>query len=259
MASETDLVVIHEHPEWQKPLFAALENRGIAYAPFDLKHAAFSNVESLRGLMEHPRHVFVQADICDAAAMARVLTEHRPDAVMNLAAESHVDRSIDGPGAFIQTNVMGVFTLLETSRKYWGELRGERRDAFRFLHVSTDEVFGSLGATGRFDEQSRYQPNSPYSASKAAVHNLSKNLAREWAPKRVRVNTIVPGFFPAEQNRKILSPERVASILGHTPMKRFGEARELIGATLLLASDAAGGFITGSEIVVDGGYHAMTI
>jgi len=98
-----------------------------------------------------------------------------------------------------------------------------------------------------------------YSATKAAVHNLSKNLAREWAPQRVRVNTLVPGFFPAEQNRKILSPERVASILGHTPMKRFGEARELVGATLLLASDAAGGFITGSEIVVDGGYHAMTI
>ena len=98
-----------------------------------------------------------------------------------------------------------------------------------------------------------------YSASKAAVHNLSKNLAREWAPKGVRVNTVVPGFFPAEQNRKILSPDRVTSIMGHTPMKRFGEARELIGATLLLASDAAGGFITGAEIVVDGGYHAMTI
>jgi len=98
-----------------------------------------------------------------------------------------------------------------------------------------------------------------YSASKAAVHNLSKNLAREWAPKRVRVNVLVPGFFPAEQNRKILSPERVSNIMGHTPMKRFGEAKELVGATLLLASDAAGGFITGDEIVVDGGYHAMTI
>jgi NAD(P)-dependent dehydrogenase (short-subunit alcohol dehydrogenase family) len=98
-----------------------------------------------------------------------------------------------------------------------------------------------------------------YSASKAAVHNLSKNLAREWAPKRVRVNTIIPGFFPAEQNRKILSQERVTAILGHTPMKRFGEARELAGATLLLASESAGGFITGAEIVVDGGYHAMTI
>lgn len=97
-----------------------------------------------------------------------------------------------------------------------------------------------------------------YSASKAAVHNLSKNLAREWAPHRVRVNVLVPGFFPAEQNRKVLTPDRVASIMGHTPMKRFGEARELIGATLLLAGEA-GSFITGAELIVDGGYHAMTI
>jgi len=98
-----------------------------------------------------------------------------------------------------------------------------------------------------------------YSATKSAVHNLSLNLAREWAPQRVRVNVLVPGFFPAEQNRKVLTPDRVASILGHTPAKRFGEARELIGATLLLASDAAGAFITGEELIVDGGYHAMTI
>lgn len=97
-----------------------------------------------------------------------------------------------------------------------------------------------------------------YSASKAAVHNLSKNLAREWAARGVRVNTLVPGFFPAEQNRKVLTPERVASILGKTPMGRFGEARELIGAALLLATDA-GSFITGSEIVVDGGFAAMSI
>ena len=97
-----------------------------------------------------------------------------------------------------------------------------------------------------------------YSATKAAVHNLSKNLAREWAAQGLRVNTIVPGFFPAEQNRKVLNPERVASIMGHTPMRRFGEARELVGATLLLASDA-GSFITGSEIVVDGGFASMTI
>ncbi len=97
-----------------------------------------------------------------------------------------------------------------------------------------------------------------YSATKAAVHNLSKNLAREWATHGVRVNTLVPGFFPAEQNRKVLTPERIVSIIGHTPMKRFGEARELIGATLLLASDA-GSFITGTEIVVDGGFAAMSI
>ncbi|MEO6993758.1 MAG: SDR family oxidoreductase [Lacunisphaera sp.] len=98
-----------------------------------------------------------------------------------------------------------------------------------------------------------------YSATKGAVHNLSLNLAREWAPHKVRVNVLVPGFFPAEQNKKVLTPERVSHIMGHTPMKRFGEARELIGATLLLASDGAGSFVTGEELIVDGGYHAMTI
>ena len=97
-----------------------------------------------------------------------------------------------------------------------------------------------------------------YSATKAAVHNISKNLAREWAPLNIRVNTLVPGFFPAEQNKKVLTPERVGQILGHTPMDRFGEAGELVGATLLLASDA-GSFVTGTEMVVDGGYAAMTI
>jgi NAD(P)-dependent dehydrogenase (short-subunit alcohol dehydrogenase family) len=97
-----------------------------------------------------------------------------------------------------------------------------------------------------------------YSASKAAVHNLSKNLAREWAPHGVRVNLIVPGFFPAEQNRRILSPDRITSILGRTPMGRFGEARELVGAAILLAGNA-GSFITGTELVVDGGYHTMSI
>ena len=97
-----------------------------------------------------------------------------------------------------------------------------------------------------------------YSATKAAVHNLSKNFAREWAEKKIRVNTIVPGFFPAEQNKKVLTPERIASIMAHTPAKRFGEASELIGATLLLASEA-GSFMNGAELVVDGGYASMTI
>jgi NAD(P)-dependent dehydrogenase (short-subunit alcohol dehydrogenase family) len=97
-----------------------------------------------------------------------------------------------------------------------------------------------------------------YSASKAAVHNISKNLAREWATAGVRVNILVPGFFPAEQNRKVLNPDRIATIMAKTPMKRFGEARELVGAALLLASDA-GSFITGAEIVVDGGFAAMSI
>lgn len=98
-----------------------------------------------------------------------------------------------------------------------------------------------------------------YSASKAAVHNLSKNLAREWAAQGVRVNTLVPGFFPAEQNRKVLTEDRVAAIMGHTPAKRFGDAEELIGATLLLASEKAGSFVTGIEMIVDGGFSAMSI
>ena len=98
-----------------------------------------------------------------------------------------------------------------------------------------------------------------YSASKAAVHNLSKNLAREWAEQGVRVNTLVPGFFPAEQNRKVLTEDRVAAIMGHTPANRFGDAHELIGATLLLASDKAGAFVTGVEMIVDGGFSAMSI
>jgi NAD(P)-dependent dehydrogenase (short-subunit alcohol dehydrogenase family) len=98
-----------------------------------------------------------------------------------------------------------------------------------------------------------------YSATKAAVHNLSKNLAREWAAKKVRVNTVVPGFFPAEQNRKVLTPDRVESIMRHTPMNRFGNSDELVGVTLLLASDKSGSFITGTEMVIDGGYAAMTI
>ncbi|CAN5249088.1 SDR family oxidoreductase [soil metagenome] len=98
-----------------------------------------------------------------------------------------------------------------------------------------------------------------YSLTKAAVHNLTKNLAREWATSGIRVNTLVPGFFPAEQNRKVLDENRVAAIMGHTPMGRFGTSDELVGATLLLASDKAGSFITGTEVVVDGGYAAMTI
>ena len=129
------------------------------------------------------------------------------------------------------------------------------------------QVFGEAmvkarrGAIINLGSESALTPLSrvfTYSASKAAVHNLSKNLAREWAPAGVRVNTLVPGFFPAEQNRKVLSPDRVASILAKTPMGRFGEARELVGAALLLASEA-GSFVTGSELVVDGGFDAMSI
>ena len=124
---------------------------------------------------DNESYVFFEADICDAVAMDRILAETQPDAIMHLAAESHVDRSIDGPGAFIETNVTGTYTLLEAARSYWTSIG--KPDAFRFHHISTDEVYGSLGATGMFTEDTPYDPRSPYSASKAA----SDHLVRAWA------------------------------------------------------------------------------
>ena len=135
------------------------------------------NLETLISLADDARHVFVQGDICDRALVDRLLAEHRPRAIVHFAAESHVDRSIHGPGEFMRTNVEGTFTLLEAARAYWGALEGEERSSFRFLHVSTDEVYGSLAPDApAFTEAHAYQPNSPYSASKAA----SDHLVRAW-------------------------------------------------------------------------------
>ena len=134
------------------------------------------NLDSLPGLLDHPRHRFEQADICDRRAVERIFREHRPDAVIHLAAESHVDRSIDGPLDFIHTNLVGTAVLLEAARAYWNELEGAARENFRFHHVSTDEVYGDLGDEGLFTEQTPYQPSSPYSASKAG----SDHLVRAW-------------------------------------------------------------------------------
>lgn len=134
------------------------------------------NLDSLASIEGAPNYTFAHVDICDAAAIRRVFRDHGPDAVMNLAAETHVDRSIDGAAEFIRTNVQGTHVLLETARRYWSELEGERKARFRFHHVSTDEVYGMLGATGNFTEQSPYAPNSPYAASKAA----SDHLVRAW-------------------------------------------------------------------------------
>jgi NAD(P)-dependent dehydrogenase (short-subunit alcohol dehydrogenase family) len=194
---------------------------------------------------------FVSTEASDKAAVQRLL-----DTVV--ARSGGVDIVINGAGVnsatpfleigdeeldrIIRINLKGVFYGCQVFGKYLVE-RGQGGSI-----INLGSMSGLIPLSRVFT----------YSATKAAVHNLSKNLAREWAPQKVRVNTLVPGFFPAEQNRKILSPERVASILGHTPMKRFGEAHELVGATLLLAG-GAGAFITGAEIVVDGGYHAMTI
>jgi dTDP-glucose 4,6-dehydratase len=129
------------------------------------------NLDNLAPIARHPRYRFERADICDRQALARIFAAVDPDVVMHLAAESHVDRSIDGPGAFIDTNVAGTFALLEAARAHWQARAGTGR-SFRFHHVSTDEVFGSLGAAGRFLETSPYRPNSPYAASKAAADHL---------------------------------------------------------------------------------------
>ena len=135
------------------------------------------NLSSLADLHGNPAFAFVQADICDAEAMRRTFVSAQPEAVMHLAAESHVDRSIDGPGEFIATNVTGTFQLLQAALGYWRSLEGAPKDQFRFLHVSTDEVFGSLGPTApAFHESTPYDPHSPYSASKAS----SDHLARAW-------------------------------------------------------------------------------
>ena len=138
------------------------------------------NLDNLAGVADDPRYRFERADICDPSAIRRIFEDHKPDVVMHLAAESHVDRSIDGPGTFLETNVTGTFVLLEAARRHWAALQkldgGEAKARFRFHHVSTDEVFGSLGAEGFFHEDSPYQPNSPYSATKAA----SDHLARAW-------------------------------------------------------------------------------
>jgi dTDP-glucose 4,6-dehydratase len=130
------------------------------------------NPDTLSSLRGNHRHVFVRGDIGDRELVAKLLAEHHPDAIVNFAAESHVDRSIDGPAEFVQTNVVGTLALLEAARDYWRGLQDGARDAFRFLHVSTDEVYGSLGAEGKFTEQTPYAPNSPYSASKAASDHL---------------------------------------------------------------------------------------
>tara|TARA_R110002072_G_scaffold67113_4_gene164918 strand:- start:2591 stop:3628 length:1038 start_codon:yes stop_codon:yes gene_type:complete len=131
-------------------------------------------LENVASVADSPLYEFEQTDICDREALGRIFATHQPDAVMHLAAESHVDRSIDGPGAFIQTNITGTYTLLEAARAYWQ--RASKPDGFRFHHISTDEVYGSLGPTGQFTEDTPYDPRSPYSASKAA----SDHLVRAW-------------------------------------------------------------------------------
>ncbi|WP_293645151.1 dTDP-glucose 4,6-dehydratase [Thiolapillus sp.] len=152
-----------------------IENTGYRVVNLD-KLTYAGNLESLEPVSGDERYVFEKVDICDGAEVRRVFREHQPSAIMHLAAESHVDRSIDGPADFIETNVTGTTVLLEAARAYWNDLAEGEKQQFRFHHISTDEVYGSLGPEGMFTESSPYQPNSPYSASKAS----SDHMVRAW-------------------------------------------------------------------------------
>ncbi|HEX8208545.1 MAG TPA: dTDP-glucose 4,6-dehydratase [Longimicrobium sp.] len=178
------------------------------------------NLDSLASVLPHPRHVLERVDIRDADEVARVFAEHRPDAVMHLAAESHVDRSIEGAAPFISTNVVGTYVLLEAARHHRDSLAGEERERFRFLHVSTDEVFGSLGEEGKFTETTPYSPNSPYSASKAA----SDHLARAWHHTYglpVLVTNCSNNYGPYQFPEKLI-PVVVLSALAGRPIPVYG-------------------------------------
>jgi len=184
-----------------------------------------ANLANLDSVAQAPGHAFERADICDAAAMARIFRDHDPDAVMHLAAESHVDRSIDGPAAFIETNVTGTGVLLEAARAHWRALPDGRRAAFRFLHVSTDEVYGTLGATGRFTEATPYAPNSPYAASKAASDHLARAWGRTYGlPVLVTncSNNYGPFHFPEK-----LIPVTILSALAGRPIPVYGQGENV--------------------------------
>ncbi len=183
------------------------------------------NRHSLDDLGAHPRYQFAQADICDAAAMTKLFGDFQPDWVMHLAAESHVDRSIDGPGAFIQTNVVGTYTLLQAARAHFDALTGAAKDRFRVLHVSTDEVYGSLGAEGLFTEETPYDPHSPYSASKAS----SDHLARAWADTYklpVLVTNCSNNYGPYQFPEKLI-PVVILKALRGNPIPVYGKGENI--------------------------------
>jgi dTDP-glucose 4,6-dehydratase len=183
------------------------------------------NRHSLDDLNANPRHRFAQADICDGAAIGKLFAEFQPDWVMHLAAESHVDRSIDGPGAFIQTNVVGTFTMLQVARAHFEKLTGLAKERFRFLHVSTDEVYGSLGATGLFTEETPYDPHSPYSASKAS----SDHLARAWADTYklpVLVTNCSNNYGPFQFPEKLI-PVVILKALRGDPIPVYGKGENI--------------------------------
>ncbi|MEO5566192.1 MAG: dTDP-glucose 4,6-dehydratase [Luteimonas sp.] len=179
------------------------------------------NLETLASLDSDPRHVFVHGDIGDGALVSRLLAEHRPAAIVNFAAESHVDRSIDGPAAFVHTNVVGTLALLEATRDYWKALEGSERTDFRFLHVSTDEVYGSLGETGKFTEETAYAPNSPYSASKAASDHLVRAFHHTYGLPVVTTNCS-NNYGPYQFPEKLI-PLIIARALAGEPLPVYGD------------------------------------
>ena len=184
------------------------------------------NRENLASLEGDARHVFVHGDIGDRALVDRLLAEHRPRALVHFAAESHVDRSIHGPGAFIKTNVEGTFTLLEAARAHWGSLAGDEKAAFRFLHVSTDEVYGSLGpGDPAFTEQHPFEPNSPYSASKAASDHLVRAWHHTYGLPVLTTNcsnNYGPYHFPEK-----LIPLMIVNALAGKPLPVYGDGMQI--------------------------------
>ena len=184
-----------------------------------------ANPANVASVADSPLYAFEKADICDAGAMARVFAAHAPDAVLHLAAESHVDRSIDGPAAFIETNITGTYTLLEAARAHWRALPEPQRAAFRFHHVSTDEVYGTLGATGLFTEETPYAPNSPYSASKAA----SDHLVRAWGETYglpVLVTNCSNNYGPFHFPEKLI-PVVILNALAGRPIPVYGRGENV--------------------------------
>jgi dTDP-glucose 4,6-dehydratase len=183
------------------------------------------NLDSLRPVADRPGFTFEQVDICDSALLAAQFEMHRPIAVVHLAAESHVDRSIDGPAAFVQTNLVGTFTLLDAARVYLSTAPDDVREAFRFVHVSTDEVFGSLAADGRFDENTPYDPRSPYSASKAG----SDHLARAWQHTYglpVMVTNCSNNYGPYQFPEKLV-PLMILNALEGKPLPVYGNGENV--------------------------------
>jgi len=184
------------------------------------------NLESLASLKNNPRHVFVQGDIGDVALLPKLLAEHQPRAVLNFAAESHVDRSIHGPGEFIETNIVGTFRLLESVRGYWHGLSAEAQTQFRFLHVSTDEVYGSLAPQDpAFTEHHPYEPNSPYSASKAASDHLVRAWHHTYGLPVVTTNcsnNYGPLHFPEK-----LIPLMIVNALAGKPLPVYGDGMQV--------------------------------